>query len=48
MKKRTWDGMTKAKIVLEGLSGFPTGELYSNHQINQAQYCQWRRKLNWK
>jgi len=27
MKKRSWDGKTKAKIVLEGLSGMATGEL---------------------
>ncbi len=45
MKKRSWDGKTKAKIVLEGLSGMATGELCAKHQISQAQYYQWRDKL---
>ncbi len=45
MKKRVWDSKTKAKIVLEGLSGLPTGELCSKYQIGQTQYYQWRDKF---
>lgn len=45
MKKRTWDSKTKAKIVLEGLSGMPVGELCSKYQISQTQYYQWREKF---
>jgi transposase-like protein len=45
MKKRIWDSKTKARIVLEGLSGIPTGELCTKYQINQNQYYQWRDKL---
>jgi transposase-like protein len=42
MKKRAWDSRTKAKIVLEGLSGKPVSELCSQYQISQNQYYQWR------
>jgi transposase-like protein len=45
MKKRQWDSKTKAKIVLEGLSGLPTGELCTKYQISQNQYYQWRDKF---
>jgi transposase-like protein len=45
MKKRTWDPKTKAKIVLEGLSGKPISELCSQYQISQNQYYQWRDKF---
>lgn len=45
MKKRVWDSKAKAKIVLEGLSGLPTGELCTKYQINQNQYYQWRDKF---
>jgi len=45
MKKRTWDSKTKAKIVLEGLSGKPIGEICSQYQIGQNQYYQWRDKF---
>jgi transposase-like protein len=45
MKKRVWDSKTKAKIVLEGLSGVPTGELCTKYQISQNQYYQWRDKF---
>lgn len=45
MKKRIWDSKTKAKIVLEGLSGLPTGELCTKYQISQNQYYQWRDKF---
>ena len=45
MKKRTWDSKTKAKIVLEGLSGKPISELCSQYQISQNQYYQWRDKF---
>jgi transposase-like protein len=45
MKRRRWDSKTKAKIVLEGLSGKPVGEICSQYQINQTQYYQWRDKF---
>ncbi|MDZ4723266.1 MAG: hypothetical protein SGI97_05120 [candidate division Zixibacteria bacterium] len=40
MKKRNWDSKTKAKIVLEGLSGLPVGESAAadKWQISQTQY----------
>jgi transposase-like protein len=45
MKRRQWDSRTKAKIVLEGLSGKPVSEICSQHQISQNQYYQWRDKF---
>ena len=42
MKRRRWDSKTKAKIVLEGLSGRPVSELCNEYQISQNQYYQWR------
>jgi len=45
MKRRRWDSKTKAKIVLEGLSGKPISEVCSQYQINQTQYYQWRDKF---
>lgn len=45
MKRRNWDAKTKAKIVLEGLSGKPVSELCSQYQISQNQYYQWRDKF---
>ena len=42
MQRRKWDSKTKALIVLQGLKGKPTAELCAEHQINQAQYYQWR------
>ena len=45
MQRRQWDAKTKAKIVLEGLSGKPVSELCSQRQISQAQYYQWRDKF---
>ena len=42
MKRRQWDARTKAKIVLEGLSGRSVAELCSEYQISQNQYYQWR------
>jgi len=45
MKRRQWDSKTKAKIVLEGLSGKPVSEICSQYQISQNQYYQWRDKL---
>ena len=45
MKKRTWDSKTKAKIVLESLSGKPISEICSQYQISQNQYYQWRDKF---
>ena len=45
MKRRQCDSRTKAKIVLEGLSGKPVSEICSQHQISQNQYYQWRDKF---
>jgi transposase-like protein len=45
MTRRQWDSKTKAKIVLEGLSGKPVSELCSQYQISQNQYYQWRDKF---
>lgn len=45
MKRRQWDSKTKAKIVLEGLSGKPLSELCNQHQISQNQYYLWRDKF---
>ena len=45
MKRRNWESKTKVKIVLEGLSGRPLGELCGHWQISQAQYYQWRDKF---
>lgn len=45
MKRRQWDSKTKAKIVLEGLTGKPVSELCNQYQINQNQYYQWRDKF---
>jgi transposase-like protein len=42
MTRRQWDSKTKAKVVLEGLSGKPISELCSQYQISQNQYYQWR------
>jgi transposase-like protein len=45
MKRRVWDSKTKAKIVLEGLSGKAVSEICSQYQISQNQYYQWRDKF---
>jgi transposase-like protein len=45
MKRRQWDSKTKAKIVLEGLSGKPVSEICNQYQISQNQYYQWRDKF---
>ena len=45
MKRRKWDSKTKAKIVLEGLSGKPISEICNEYQISQNQYYQWRDKF---
>ncbi len=42
MKRGKWDAKTKATIVLQGLKGKSVAELCTEHQINQAQYYQWR------
>lgn len=44
-KRRQWDAKTKAKIVLEGLSGRSVSELCNEYQISQNQYYQWRDKF---
>jgi transposase-like protein len=45
MKRRQWDSKTKAKVVLEGLSGKPISEICSQYQISQNQFYQWRDKF---
>ena len=42
MKRRQWTSQQKVKIVLEGLSGRPVGEICNQYEISQAQYYQWR------
>jgi transposase-like protein len=42
MKRRQWDSKTKAKIVLEGLSGRSVSEICSEYGIGQMQYYRWR------
>ena len=42
MKRRRWDSKTKAKIVLEGLSGRPVSEICNEYGIYQNQYYSWR------
>jgi len=42
MKRRKWDSKTKAKIVLEGLSGRSVSEICSDYEIGQTQYYRWR------
>jgi transposase-like protein len=45
MRKRVFDGKTKAKVVLEGLRGRPTSELCTEYQISEHLYYQWREKF---
>jgi len=45
MKRRQWDSKTKAKIVVEGLSGKAVSEICNEYQISQNQYYQWRDKF---
>ena len=45
MKRRKWDSKTKAKIVLEGLSGRSLSELCNEYEISQNQYYIWRDKF---
>ena len=45
MKRRKWDSKTKAKVVLEGLSGLSVAELCNKYQISQNQYYLWRDKF---
>jgi transposase-like protein len=42
MKRRQWDSKTKAKIVLEGLSGRAVSEICTEYGIGQTQYYRWR------
>ena len=45
MKRRQWASELKVKIVLEGLSGRPIGEICNHYEISQAQYYQWREQF---
>jgi transposase-like protein len=42
MHRGKWDATTKALMVLEGLKGKPVAEIYTEHQISQSLYDQWR------
>jgi len=42
MKRRNWDAKTKAKIVLEGLSGRSLSEICTEYGLGQTQYYRWR------
>lgn len=42
MKRRQWDSKTKAKIVMEVLSGKSISEICNQYLISQNQYYQWR------
>ena len=42
MRRRNWDSKTKAKIVLEGLSGWSVSEICTEYGIGQTQYYRWR------
>jgi len=42
MKRRKWDSKTKAKIVLEVLSGRSVSDVCSEYEIGQTQYYRWR------
>ena len=42
MKRRKWDGKTKAKVVIEGLRGRSVAEICNEYQIGQTQYYKWR------
>jgi len=45
MKRRQWTSEQKTKIILEGLSGRPIGEICNQYEISQAQYYQWREQF---
>lgn len=45
MKRRKWDAHIKAKIVIEGLSGRPVGDLCAEYRIRPSQYYKWRDHL---
>jgi len=45
MKRRKWNSKTKAKIVLECLSGITVSEICTKYQISQNQYYLWRDKF---
>lgn len=45
MKRRQWDGRTKAKIVLEGLGGRPLAEVCNAYQISPTQCYKWREQF---
>ncbi|MFH1372747.1 MAG: transposase [bacterium] len=42
MKRRNWDAKTKAKVVLDGLSGRSVSEICTEYGIGQTQYYRWR------
>jgi len=45
MQRRKWDPKTKAKIVLDGLSGLSVSEICNKYQISQNQYYLWKDKF---
>lgn len=42
MKRRDWDGKSKARIVLEGIQGRSVASICSEYQISQSMYYRWR------
>ena len=42
MKRREWDGKSKARIVLEGLQGRSIASICNEYQITQSMYYRWR------
>ena len=42
MKRRNWDGKTKARVVLEGLQGRSVASICTEYQISQSVYYRWR------
>lgn len=42
MKRRDWDGNSKARIVLEGIQGRSVASICSEYQISQSMYYRWR------
>lgn len=40
--RRNWDGHTKARIVLEGLSGACVSEVCKRHGVQPGLYYRWR------
>ena len=42
MKRREWDGKSKARIVLEGLQGRSIAGICTEYEISRSMYYRWR------